>query len=113
MTTATDLAIPKSEAANGRALLKGFEYYLALAGHEVDGMRPGQIAKATGVSPATATRDLQAMQSRGIVELVPGMEDRWRLGPKVVQIALAHLQGLERAGNRVSETKQRYSREPK
>ncbi len=102
-----------STESTGRALLKGFEYYLALAGHEVDGMRPGQIAKATGVSPATATRDLQAMQARGIVELVPGMEDRWRLGPKVVQVALAHLQGLERASNRVTETKQRYSREPK
>lgn len=99
--------------SNGRALLKGFEYYLALAGHEVDGMRPGQIAKATGVSAATATRDLRAMQGMGIVELVPGMEDRWRLGPKVIQVALAHMQGMERATSRVTETKQRFSREPK
>ena len=102
MTTNTD----------GRALRKGFGYYRALAGHEVDGLRPGQIAKAVGVGPATVTRDLRALKDEGVVELVPGMEDRWRLGPIAVQIALAHMQGLDRVSARVGEVKQRYSRDP-
>lgn len=102
-----------TESSNGRALRKGFGYYRLLAGHEVEGLRPGQIAKALDLGPATVTRDLRALKEVGVVEQVPGMEDRWRLGPMVVQIALAHMQGIERASNRVSETKQRYSREPK
>lgn len=102
----------ESASAN-RALRKGFAYYRALAGHEVEGLRPGQLAKAVGVGPATVTRDLRALKDEGVVELVPGMEDRWRLGPAVVQIALAHVQGIDRMGARLSEVKQRYSREPK
>lgn len=97
--------------AGSRAIRKSCKYFLALAGHEVDGLRPGQIATAARVSPATVTRDIKTLADEGLVELVPGMADRWRLGPKVVQIALAHLQGLDRATERVAEVKQRYSRE--
>lgn len=100
-------------ADTNRALRKGFSYYRLLAGHEVEGMRPGQIAKALGLGPATVTRDLRALKDEGVVELVPGMEDRWRLGPVVVQIALAHMHSIERIAARVAEIKQRYSREPK
>lgn len=98
---------------DGRSLRKGFRYYRALAGHEVEGLRPGQIAQAVGVGAATVTRDLRILKDEGVVEQVPGMEDRWRLGPIAVQIALAHMQGLERVTGRMNEVKQRYSREPK
>ena len=99
--------------AGSRAIRKACKYFLTLAGHEVDGLRPGQIATAAGVSPATVTRDLKTLADEGLVELVPGLADRWRLGPKVIQIALAHLQGIDRATERVVEVKQRYSREPR
>lgn len=98
---------------NGRALRKGFSYFRLLAGHEVEGLRPGAIAKALGLGPATVTRDMRALKDAGVVEQVPGMEERWRLGPAVVQIALAHMHGLERVTARMTEVKQRYSREPK
>jgi DNA-binding IclR family transcriptional regulator len=100
-------------ADGNRALRKGVGYYRLLAGHELEGMRPGQIAKALGLGAATVTRDLRALKDEGVVELVPGMEDRWRLGPAVVQIALAHMHAIERMAERVSEIRQRYSREPK
>lgn len=96
-----------------RSLRKAVGYLRVLAGHEVEGLRPGQIAKALGLGAATVTRDLRALKDEGVVELVPDMEDRWRLGPSVVQIALAHMQGIDRMSARVSEVKQRYSREPK
>lgn len=98
---------------DGRALRKGFRYLRALAGHEIDGLRPGQIATAAGVGPATVTRDLRILRDEGVVELVPGLEDRWRLGPIMIQVALAHMQGIERVTARVGEVRQRYSREAK
>lgn len=93
-------------------LRRACRYLRALAGHEFGGLRPKQIAEAVGASPSTVSRDLRVLLDEGIVEHVPGMEDRWRLGPKVVQIALAHTQGVERVSSRLDEVKQRYSREP-
>jgi DNA-binding IclR family transcriptional regulator len=103
-----------SEPANSEVhWVKKFDYLFRLAGHEVEGLRPGEIARATGFNPATVTRDLRAMRAQGVVENVPGMEDRWRLGPKLIQVAMSHMQGLERTSGRLNEVKQRYSREPK
>lgn len=103
----------ESNGAEGRSLRRACRYLLALAGHEVDGMRPGQIATAMGVSAATVTRDLRVLMDEGFVERVPLMEDRWRLGPKPIQICRAHELGLQRMQRRVEEVQQRYSREPK
>lgn len=96
-----------------RSLRKAVGYLRLLAGHEVEGLRPGQIAKALGLGAATVTRDLRALKDEGVVEQVPGLEDRWRLGPLVIQIARAHDIGMARIVERVNEVKQRYSREPK
>lgn len=99
---------PKAE---GRALRKACAYFRVLAGHEVEGLRPVQIAQAAGVAAATVTRDFNVLRDEGFVERVPGMEDRWRLGPKPIQIALAHMHGMERLTSRLNETKHRYNRE--
>ncbi len=98
---------------DGRALRKACRYFTALAGQEVNGLRPGQIAQAAEVSAATATRDMQVLADEGFVERVPGMEDRWRLGPKPIQLARAHELGMDRIRDRVRETEQRYSRDPR
>lgn len=97
----------------GAQLRRACRYLSVLAGHEVDGMRPGQIAEAMSVAPATITRDFKVLADEGFVERVPGMEDRWRLGPKPIQIFRAHELGLQRMQGRVDEVRQRYSREPK
>lgn len=102
----------QSNGTEGRGLRRACAYVLRLAGHEIDGLRPGQLAGVMGVSPATVTRDIKALSDEGFVERVPGLEDRWRLGPKVIQVALAHMQGLDRASARLNEVKQRYSRDP-
>ena len=85
---------------------------LVLAGHEVRGLRTGEIAAAVKESPSTTTRMLSAMVDEGIVEEMPDKKDGWRLGPKLVQIALAHTNGLANIQRRIDETKQRFSREP-
>lgn len=98
---------------SGKALRKACRYFTVLAGHEMDGLRPGQIAQGAGVSPATVTRDLRALQDEGFVEQIPTMQDRWRLGPKLIQIALAHTSALDRASTKLAEVTQRYSRQPR
>lgn len=82
-----------------------------LAGHEVGGLTPGEISQACGVAPASVTRYLANLQLAGLVEQME--TKRWRLGPKMVQIAIAHMHGLDRASAKLNETQQRYSREPK
>lgn len=101
-----------NEPANEVKWVKKFAYIFKLAGHEMEGLRPGQLAAATGFGAATVTRDLRAMQQEGVVETVPGMDDRWRLGPKIVQVGVAHMLGMERVTGRLNEVKQRYSRDP-
>lgn len=83
-----------------------------LAGHEVEGLRNSEIAKAMNVSRSMVTRDLQALIDAGMAELVPGTTDRWRLGPKMIQIGLAHMEGMARLESRLQEIKQRYTRLP-
>lgn len=85
---------------------------LVLAGHEVSGLRTGEIAAAIKESPSTTTRTLAALVDEGVVERMPDEKDGWRLGPKMVQIGLAHTAGLANIQRRIDETKQRFSREP-
>jgi DNA-binding IclR family transcriptional regulator len=82
---------------------------MLLAGNEVTGVRPSEVAMLQKCSPPVATRDLANLRSAGLAELVPET-DRWRLAPAVVQIALKHMLALERAETRLAETRNRYSR---
>ena len=92
-------------------LRRAFRAIVVLAGNTVQGMTPGELAKAVDASPSNITRLLANMKNEGFVEetKVPG---RWRLGPKVVQIALAFSQDLSRARARLDEVSNRYTRLP-
>lgn len=81
---------------------------LCLAGHEVDGLSPGQIAQLNECTASQVTRDLANLKHAGRAEQLP--TGRWRLGPQIVQIAMRHMTALERARTRLDETTQRYSR---
>lgn len=83
-----------------------------LAGHEFEGMRNSEIADRLKVTRSKVTRDLQALSDAGMVEQISGKAERWRLGPKIVQIGLAHNEGMARLQSRVDELKHRYSRSP-
>jgi DNA-binding IclR family transcriptional regulator len=80
-----------------------------LAGNEITGLAPADIARQQGCSASIVTRDLANLREAGLAEAVPET-GRWRLGPQVVQIALAHMTALERAETRLAETRNRYSR---
>ncbi|MDY6979193.1 MAG: MarR family transcriptional regulator [Pseudomonadota bacterium] len=82
-----------------------------LAGHEVSGLAPGEIAKGTGYSASNVTRALANLRIAGLAEQLPDSE-RWRLSPKVVQIAIAHMSGLDKAQGKLDEVRNRFSRNP-
>lgn len=80
-----------------------------LAGHEVHGLTPTDIAQAQGCSLPVVTRDLANLRTAGMAEVVPET-NRWRLAPLIVQIAVKHSVGLDRAEKKLGEIRSRYSR---
>ena len=82
-----------------------------LAGHEFNGLAPKAITERIGCTKSETTSVLRNLEYAGIAERVPGMPDRWRLGPKLIQYALAHLSQVDQTKKRYDEMVQRYSRE--
>lgn len=82
---------------------------LFLAGNELNGVRPLQIAKGLGVSASHVTRDMANLRHFGWLEDVPGAVGCVRLSPAIVQIAMRHMTGVERARSRLADL-DRYSR---
>lgn len=84
---------------------------LALAGREIEGLAPGELAKGLVIDAANVTRDLANLFEAGIAEEITGT-GRWRLTPKLVQIGVAMQLGVETAERKLAEAKQRYTRVP-
>ena len=84
---------------------------LRLSGNEFYGLTPGELAEALGERPANITRDLANLKIAGLAEQI---EDtgRWRLGPKLVQIAIAFRSHVERCQTKLDELDQRHTRNP-
>lgn len=82
-----------------------------LAGNEFSGLAPSDLAKALNTNPSNVTRDLANLKEAGLAEQLPDT-GRWRLGPKLVQIALAFSDHMSRATSRIDEMQQRYTRQP-
>lgn len=80
-----------------------------LAGHELQGLLPGEIALALSCSPSHVTRDLDNLRTAGWAELTP-KGDRWRLSPHVVQISLRHAAALQAGHQNLHDVAQRFSR---
>ncbi len=85
---------------------------IILAGHEHDGLANKTLTDAIGCDKSETTKTLKNLMHAGLAEQVPGQKNRWRLGPKLVQIALAHLHHIDKTQQRFDELKQRYSRDP-
>ncbi|TDK66003.1 IclR family transcriptional regulator [Sapientia aquatica] len=79
-----------------------------LFGHEMHGATLTDVAKWMGVKAPVALRDLDNLQTAGLAEQTE--TNRWRLTPRLPQKALAMLEAMERAQQRISETRQRYTR---
>jgi DNA-binding IclR family transcriptional regulator len=82
---------------------------VVMAGNEVTGLTPSDIAQAMNCSAPLVTRDLANLRIAGLAEQIPET-NRWRLSPLIVQISVRHSIALDRARQRLDETEQRYSR---
>lgn len=80
-----------------------------LAGNEIEGLAPSQIAKLNECDPSQVTRDLANLRHVGWAEQITAT-GRWRLGPEIVQISVLHAAALGRARTRLDEVANRYSR---
>jgi DNA-binding IclR family transcriptional regulator len=82
----------------------------ALAGNNYDGLRNQQVADAVGQSAPTTLRDLQSLETIGWAERIPGKDERWRLSPRLIQLAIAHQSEVAREEQRLGDFENRYSR---
>ena len=80
-----------------------------LAGHELHGLAPGEIAKALVIGPSSVTRDLDNLRTAGWAEQTP-QGGRWRLTPHVIQISLRYATALNAGAQQWRDTQQRFGR---
>lgn len=80
-----------------------------LAGHEVLGLPPSEIARAVGCSAAVVTRDMDNLQLAGWAERTPKGE-RWRLTPHPIQISVRCAAGWAEAEKDLKDIAQRFGR---
>lgn len=79
-----------------------------LAGHELLGLAPGEIAKGLGVQPSWVSQNLPPLaEQTGFVERVDGT-NRWRLGVPLVRIAFTVMNAHAESKRRLAEVGQRY-----
>jgi DNA-binding IclR family transcriptional regulator len=81
---------------------------LVLAGNEIEGLAPSQIAKLNICSASQVTRDLANLKAKGWAEQI-ATTGRWRLGPEIVQVSMRHLTALDRAKTRLDEARNRFT----
>ncbi len=85
---------------------------LLLGGHEVEGLAPSQIGQSLQIAASVVTHDLANLRLAGVAEQIPET-GRWRLSPRVPQIAVAMLNSLDQRTGRLADIRQRYTRDPK
>ena len=101
---ATESAAPKLNDG----IRKACELFRLLAGHELLGLAPGEIAKGIGVGAPWVSVNLPAIAAEtGFVERVDGT-NRWRLGVPLVRIAMTVSTELASAKRRLDEVSNRY-----
>jgi DNA-binding IclR family transcriptional regulator len=84
----------------------------ALAGNVLDGMRLAQLAEQLGQSPPTTLRDLQALESLGYAERIPGRSDCWRLTARLCRLANAHREEMARHRQRLDDIDRNFTLPP-
>lgn len=88
---------------------KTCELLRLLAGHEVLGLAPGDIAKGLDVPAPWVSRTLPALEAEtGFVERVDGT-NRWRLSVPLVRIAITVSTNLNQAKRQLDELSRRYA----
>ncbi len=84
---------------------------LTLFGHVVHGLPPSVIAREVDCSAAVMTRDLANLSLAGLVER-DETTGHWRLTPRLPQQCFKVLAEIDHADRRLTEVKNRFTRNP-
>lgn len=90
------------------SIRKTCDLFRLLAGHELLGLAPGEIAKGLGVAPSWVSQNLPPLATTGFVEQVEGT-NRWRLGVAFVRVATTVATNLNAARRQLDDISHRYS----
>ncbi|ENX33916.1 hypothetical protein F889_02580 [Acinetobacter colistiniresistens] len=84
---------------------KVLQVLIALTGHSLSGVTNQELAKQLDESPAQITRALQTLIAKGLAQQLD--DGSYALGNRLISIAHAHTQEIEKAQGRLSEHVQR------
>lgn len=84
----------------------------ALAGNVIEGARLAPLATRFSQSPSLTLRDLQALESLGYAERIPGRPDCWRLTSRLCRLANAHREEMARHRARLDDIDRNYTLPP-
>lgn len=90
---------------------RAVQILVLLSGHVVEGLAQGAIGKAGKWAAPMVHNDLRNLRKAGVAERLGN--GNWRLGPRLVQIAISHTADIARTEAQLAEIKQRFSREPR
>jgi DNA-binding IclR family transcriptional regulator len=94
----------------GQAQRRIVQTILCLAGNELMGLSTVDVQRALNLKHASVvTRDLQVLLDMGIAEKIQET-GRWRLAPRMIQIARDYEVNIAKASAKVRELEQRYTR---
>lgn len=87
---------------------KVLEVLTVLLGHFAHGLTPGELAKATDLSPSNITRYVATLEEKGFAERIPET-GRIRPSTRLAQHAVAILRSLDAAKSRIDEIQNRLT----
>lgn len=90
------------------AIRKTCDLFRLLAGHELLGLSPSEIAKGIDVAPSWVSINLPALATTGFVERLDGV-NRWRLGVPFVRISVTVATNMGAAKRHLDQTSARYA----
>jgi len=107
---ATDTPKPRKTNYTNEAQQRLLKLVLVLFGDAVNGYAPSVLAKNVGCKPPLITRDLANLATAGMVERLDS--GNWCLTPRLPQQAIKVWTAIDRAEQRIEQSKNRFSRNP-
>lgn len=96
------------KTASTQSAGKVLEVLNVLLRHFVHGLTPGDLAKATNLSPSAITRCVATLEESGFAERIPET-GRIRPAIRLAQAAVGILREVEHAKTRLDEIQARFS----
>lgn len=101
-----------AEKSSRQGITRTINVIKALAGHEFEGLRLKQVALSCELDMATCSRILEGLAAEGVTMRDSHHSELWRLGPALVQIAIAFQSSLAAKQQQLVDLAHTYTRQP-